>query len=161
MTSCVVKECDEDGIYCEACCKTCGCYFHLNVCKKQVCQLCNAGYEPWKEDSHLCTSCDGLKEVRLQCAFEQCKAVFGIQRVHCCESYFCNEHYKYQDWRKCCSACTRNSTLCIVCVKTKNCPCGFQPCVECERFFHKDQLDEEGQCLLCFHSPYYHMNVEP
>jgi hypothetical protein len=160
---CRYEDCFNDAIYCYACCDACYCPMHVQECTKKICQLCNTAYTPQtkenKEDTIYCNTCRDLSTIKLQCAFRGCESVFAVTKAVCCDTYYCNEHMKYQDWKKCCPACT-TTVRCIMCVKTKPCPCGYRRCRDCDRFFHETDLDNDNQCFMCFRQPYYHMNTD-
>jgi hypothetical protein len=153
MAACLVPGCEEDGIYCDVCCDSCYCHIHKDKCNKRICQLCNGPFDG--TTGKYCETCDTLDESSyLKCPFQGCKSVFGVQLVSCCSTYYCQDHFKYHEWRKCCPACT-SKVRCILCVKTKDCPCGYKKCKICERFFHENNLDRDGNCFMCYKSPYY------
>lgn len=166
---CHVPDCEEDGIYCQACCDSCYCHIHKSLCTKRICKLCNGSFEGSGKDEY-CETCDSIDEASyLKCPFQGCSSRSGagshissepLTKVECCSTYYCREHIKYQDWRKCCPGCTTKGFRCILCVKTKPCPCGHRKCRWCENFLHENNLDKEGKCNICYHSPYSVMEQE-
>jgi hypothetical protein len=138
---CRVPECEVDAMYCKACCDSCYCIHHRDKCTKKICKWCGG----WSTRDH-CESCEALAK---GCLSRGCE-MHNATRVDCCGLYYCIEHIPFLQWKKCCPACTTKGLRCIVCVKTKACPCGYKQCTTCHEFLHKDNLDAQGECNICY-----------